>query len=569
MDNNIQMPKIIQDMLSNTEAVRKKRQILSQMYTERTQYESTWKQLSNFINPFRGRINDDKGNEGKRRDIHLLDPYPMEASAKCASGLHSGLTSPSRPWFELGLQDEEMARFHAVKLWLDDCKDILMDIYAKSNIYNMLLQVEAELTQFGTAASLLVQDYNTGVWARPYTCGEYAGGIDARGRITMFARKFKLNAWQMVAEFGYDVCSSAVQNAYRSNNLTLEFEINMLIEKNLKYREEEKKIGSFPWMSYYWETSVSDRFLKVAGYNEIPFIMPRWTMIANNVYGTGPGHNALGNCMQLQKLEKINMRLLDNRANPAMIIPTSVAKVDSLPGGRTKVPDNLMNQIVPLFKDTGSREDIRQTIEAKQQQIGSAFFNDLFVMIANQDLPQMTAREVAERHEEKLLMLSPVLEQMHNEVLAPLTKRTFGIALRNGLLPPMPEEIKPDDLKVEFISLLAQAQKMVAAPSIEKIVAFAGNLAGANPEIMDNIDFDAAVRRQATLYGSPEAIMRSEDDVKEMRAKRAQAMEQQKQVEQAAQMAQPLKNGVEAARLLSETPVNEQSALNTLLGGGN
>lgn len=556
-------------MLSNTEAVRKKRQILSQMYTERTQYESTWKQLSNFINPFRGRINDDKGNEGKRRDIHLLDPYPMEASAKCASGLHSGLTSPSRPWFELGLQDEEMARFHAVKLWLDDCKDILMDIYAKSNIYNMLLQVEAELTQFGTAASLLVQDYNTGVWARPYTCGEYAGGIDARGRITMFARKFKLNAWQMVAEFGYDVCSSAVQNAYRSNNLTLEFEINMLIEKNLKYREEEKKIGSFPWMSYYWETSVSDRFLKVAGYNEIPFIMPRWTMIANNVYGTGPGHNALGNCMQLQKLEKINMRLLDNRANPAMIIPTSVAKVDSLPGGRTKVPDNLMNQIVPLFKDTGSREDIRQTIEAKQQQIGSAFFNDLFVMIANQDLPQMTAREVAERHEEKLLMLSPVLEQMHNEVLAPLTKRTFGIALRNGLLPPMPEEIKPDDLKVEFISLLAQAQKMVAAPSIEKIVAFAGNLAGANPEIMDNIDFDAAVRRQATLYGSPEAIMRSEDDVKEMRAKRAQAMEQQKQVEQAAQMAQPLKNGVEAARLLSETPVNEQSALNTLLGGGN
>ena len=516
-----------------------------------------------------GRINDDKGNDGKRRDIHLLDPYPMEASAKCASGLHSGLTSPSRPWFELGLQDEEMARFHTVKLWLDDCKDILMDIYAKSNIYNMLLQVEAELTQFGTAASLLVQDYNTGVWARPYTCGEYAGGIDARGRITMFARKFKLNAWQMVAEFGYDVCSQAVQNAYRSNNLTLEFEINMLIEKNLKYREEEKKIGSFPWMSYYWETSVSDRFLKVAGYNEIPFIMPRWTMIANNVYGTGPGHNALGNCMQLQKLEKINMRLLDNRANPAMIIPTSVAKVDSLPGGRTKVPDNLMNQIVPLFKDTGSREDIRQTIEAKQQQIGSAFFNDLFVMIASQDLPQMTAREVAERHEEKLLMLSPVLEQMHNEVLAPLTKRTFGIALRNGLLPPMPEEIKPDDLKVEFISLLAQAQKMVAAPSIEKIVAFAGNLAGANPEIMDNIDFDAAVRRQATLYGSPEAIMRSEDDVKEMRAKRAQAMEQQKQVEQAAQMAQPLKNGVEAARLLSETPVNEQSALNTLLGGGN
>lgn len=428
------MNALLQAVLADADLLKKKRRIIAQMYDERQQQEDTWRKLSRYINPTRGRFDEDnRTSEGKRRDLYLLDPYPMEAHSKCAAGLHSGLTSPSRPWFELGLADEELASYHTVKLWLDDCKEILMDVYAKSNIYNMLLQIEAELSQFGTASALLLEDYNTAIWARPYTCGEYAGDVDARGRVVKMARKMRMKAWQLIEEFGEDVVSDAVRNANAKNDEQTDFEIQMLIEKNPKYDPDAFGVGNFPWRSYYFETTEQSKFLKISGYHECPFLMPRWTTIANGIYGTGPGHNALGNCMQLQKLETVNMQLLENRANPPMIVPASVGKVNRLPGKQTVVADPTIGAgIRPLFETTGSREEVMQAIQFKQSQIGAAFYNDLFVMLAQQDTPQMTAREVAERHEEKLLMLSPVLEQMHNEVLAPLTKRTFEICLRKA-----------------------------------------------------------------------------------------------------------------------------------------
>jgi hypothetical protein len=564
-----QMPKAIQEMLRDADIVRRKKNIVQQMMTERTQFEGTWKQLSRYINPMRGRFDEDKMQDGRRRDYCLLDPYPMEASGKCAAGLHSGLTSPSRPWFALGLQDKELAEYHTVKLWLEECQDVLMGIYAKSNIYNMLLNIEAELTQFGTAAALLLEDFNTGVWARPYTCGEYAGNVDARGRVVQFARRFKLNAWQMVDEFGEDVVSDAVRHAYRAKNLKDYFPVTMLIEKNADYRPDSNALLNFKYKSYYFEDTQTDVFLKVSGYHEVPFLMPRWTVVANGIYGVGPGHNALGNCMQLQKIEKINCRLLEHRSDPALIVPSSVGKVNRLPGKETLVPDNLINGIRPLYEATGDRGEVMQTIQYKQQQIGAAFYNDLFVMLAQQDNPQMTAREVAERHEEKLLMLSPVLEQMHNEVLAPLTRRAFEICYRNGLLPPLPEELRgqEESIKAEFISLLAQAQKAVGTNAMEKTLAIAGNLMGASPDVMDNLDLDAAIRAHAQMSGTPETIMRDEQEVQKMREQRAQQMQQEQQMQQAAAMAKPLKDSVEAARLLSETPINENT-IGNILGGG-
>ena len=564
------MDGLMQAVLADADLLKKKRRIVAQMYEERQQQEHTWRQLSRYINPSRGRFDEDnRTSEGKRRDYFLLDPYPMEAHGKCAAGLHSGLTSPSRPWFELGLADEELASYHTVKLWLDDCKDILMDIYAKSNVYNTLLQIEAELSQFGTAGALMLEDFNTAIWCRPYTCGEYAGDVDARGRMAKLARKMRLKAWQMIDEFGLDVVSDAVKTAYNQDDEKADFEVQMLIERNPNYDPDAFGVGNFPWRSYYFESTAQEKFLKISGFNECPFLMPRWTTIANGIYGTGPGHNALGNCMQLQKLETVNMQLLENRANPPMIVPASVGAVNRLPGKYTRVPDPTIGAgIRPLFDATGNREEVLQTIQFKQSQIGAAFFNDLFVMLANNDTPEMTAREVAERHEEKLLMLSPVLEQMHNEVLAPLTKRAFEICLRNGLFPPIPMELegRENTIKAEFISLLAQAQKAVATPAIERTLSLAGNLAGISPDVMDNLNLDDAIRKHASLTGTPESVLRDEDDVQKMRQERAAAQAQQQQLENMEQMAPALKDGVDAARLLSEINPDERS-IGSIMGG--
>lgn len=558
---------MLDDLLTNQESVRKKYYLVSQMYNERSSYEDTWEKLSRYINPYRGKFDVSK-EDGKRKDLYLLDPMPQEAHAKCAAGIHSGLTSPSRPWFELAIEDLDDEIGYEAKVWLNQVKDIMMSIYAKSNIYNALQQIEAELSQFGTAACLLKEDYEAGIWARPFTCGEYAGAVDGRGKVVKFATKSVMPAFQMVEEFGYDNCSDGVRSAYDQKNLSTTFEVWMLIEKNDDYNPSSLTMGNFPWRSYYFEPG-KDRFLKVSGYYEQPFLMPRWTVVANQTYGIGPGHDALGNCMQLQKLEKINMRLLENVANPPLVGPTMLGRVNRNPGSYNIVPDGSQGQVVPLYNNNsiGSRQDVYQAIQAKQSQIQSAFFNDLFIMLSAQDNPQMTAREVAERHEEKLLMLSPVLEQMHNEVLAPLTKRCFGILFRNKVLPPLPDGLDPQQIKVDFVSLLAQAQRMADVPALEKTVAFAGNLAGISPEIMDNLNLDKALREFGEKNGVAEHIFKTEDEVAELRQQRAQQQEQQQQAEQFAQMAKPAKDSVEAAKLLADTPNSAGASLYDIFGG--
>jgi len=165
-------------------------------------------------------------------------------------------------------------------------------------------------------------------------------------------------------------------------------------------------------------------------------------------------------------------------------------------------------------------------------------------------------------------MLSPVLEQMHNEVLSPLTKRSFEICLRNGLFPPVPDELQGREgtIKAEFISLLAQAQKAVATPAIERTLSLAGNLAGISPDVMDNLNLDDAIRKHASLTGTPESVLRDEDEVAKMRQARAEQQAKQQQLENMESMAKPLKDGVDAARLMSEINPDERS-IGSIMGG--
>ena len=121
-------------------------------------------------------------------------------------------------------------------------------------------------------------------------------------------------------------------------------------------------------------------------------------------------------------------------------------------------------------------------------------------------------------------------------------------------------------IKAEFISLLAQAQKAVATPAIERTLSLAGNLAGISPDVMDNLNLDDAIRKHASLTGTPESVLRDESEVEKMRKARAEEMAKQQQLENMEQMAPALKDGVDAARLMSEINPQERS-IGSIMGG--
>jgi hypothetical protein len=192
--------------------------------------------------------------------------------------------------------------------------------------------------------------------------------------------------------------------------------------------------------------------------------------------------------------------------------------------------------------------------------IRKGFFEDLFLMLAQSDRREITAREIEERHEEKLWALGPVLEGLNQDFLNPNIDWTFDLLHRRGELPPPPPELQGRDLKVEYVSVMARAMKQVDLASVDRFMGFIGQYAGADPSIMDKVDGDQVVDLYGDMTGVPAGIIRPDDDTAEIRERRAQQQQQQQKLAAMEQMAR-------AAKDASAADMDGDNALTQALGG--
>jgi len=535
--------------------------------SERDSWVPALKEIRTYISPTRGFFDGDIPNYGKKIDHKtLLDAHATRSLNILSSGMTSGLTSPSRPWFKLSLSDSDLLNYDPVKEWLSVVQDRMLSVFSKSNIYGVLNSLYHEVGAFGTAAMILVEDYKTVIRGRNFTAGEYVLACDSSGRVNTFGREYKMTAMQMVEEFGYENISENVRIAMKNNRPDQFFEVRCLIEPNDQRVDGRADFQGKEYRSIYWEETCNDKnkFLSVSGFNEFPVLAPRWdTTTTSDVYGRGPGWDAIGDVKMLQKMKKVFLLALDKVVDPPLQADSNVSKdINTLPGGITRSssssPNAGLRAAYEVNPDLKSMDNAIQQLTGK---IDSTFFADLFLMIYQADRPNMTAREIVERHEEKLLMLGPVLDRLESELLDPLIERTFNIMLRSGLIPVPPEELQGQEWHVEYTSMLAQAQKMVGLTSIEQVARFTGSLVSVYPSAVDNLDPDEAIRSYADMLGIPPKIVRSPEELNALRQQRAQQQDEEKQANEVANMAQQ-------AKVLSDTKVGDSTALDAMLGVG-
>jgi hypothetical protein len=535
----------------------------SQLKTDRTSWDTQYREITQYLLPWSGRYYTSDRNRGNKRATHIYDNTPTRALRTLASGLMAGATSPARPWFQLSTPDPELNRYHPVKIWLDDVVVRMQRVFQRSNTYRALHMIYEEIAAFGTAASVILPDLETTIHHYPVTAGEYCLAQDSQGTIKTFFREFEMTVSQVVQEFGYENCSNSVKTLYDRGTLESGIVIVQAIEP--RFDRDPKKMDkmNMPYRSVYFEQACNEpTLLREGGYNKFPVLAPRWSVTGGDVYGNGPGMEALPDIRQLQHEQLRKAQGIDYQTQPPLQAPSSMQgrSVNMLPGGVTFHDAPQQNGIRSAFETQLNLSYLLEDIRDVRSRIGRSFFEDMFLMMANDTRSNTTAREIQERHEEKLLMLGPVLERLHNELLEPMIDLTFDAMLEQGMIPPPPPELGGMMLTVEFVSVLAQAQRAVGTSSVDRFLGTMGAVANMKPEVLDKINVDTLVDNYAQNLGVDPHLIISTEQAQMLRDARNKAMAAKEQA--AATQQQAL-----TAKALAQSPTGPNSnALTDVMG---
>lgn len=558
-----------------SEILTEKQRYLNQaqrLLTERSSWEPGWRDIARYIRPRRSRWFLQNRNVGTNQESYIINNTATLALRTLEAGMFTGMTNPAQPWFRLSTPVPSQAEKGDVRSWLHMLEERLRQGIARSNIYKCIPLVDSDIGGFGTSAMLLDDDPEKIFAGYVFPIGSYSLATNEKGEVDTIYREFGMTVKQLVRKFGLKRCSVKVRDLYERGDYQEWIEVIHLIEPNEDF--EPGKIGRIGmrfhscWMEKANTGDASGdpelQFLQRGGYMEFPVMAPRWSVNGEDVYGTGPGHEAIGDAKGLQLKERRLAQLLDKVVTPPMVGPSSMmaGNVNHQPGGMTYVDALGQGQkFVPAYQiDPTAIDRLDGSIRRDEYRIKDAFHARLFLALSEADSPERTAREVSEIHSEKMLQLGPVFGRVTVELLEKLINRAIAMLIRNGDVPPPPDELEGSPPRVNFESIVTEAQKAQTVAKVRRLVTDVGAMSGLDRSVLDKVNLDECADELADAYGVKPELMRTDEQVAELRAARA------KQQQAAAQM-QSMAQGVQGAKLLSETDTGSDNLLTRVIGG--
>lgn len=540
----------------------------SWLQTEQSSWLPHWAQLSAFCLPRNQRFNYYTPDQGYRLDGDLMDNTGTMALRTLAAGMMSGMSSPTREWFKVKTDSDELNQLAEVQDYLEHGADQCRAAMLRSNFYPTLHDAYSNLGLYGTQAFCLLENEQDDIRCFPYPIGSYFISGDADLRITLVMRIVNMTAQQLVETYGIDNVSSTIKSYYESNaggQKEQWWPIVHVTHPRSYYGPEGKRFP--PWVSVAYELNTTNnsknqlKLLQRGGFQENPVMCSRWSVTGENFYGNSPGMEALGDMMSLQLKEARKLEAIDKMVKPPMVASPAMmnGKMSILPGDVTfGDPSNASLGFKPAFE---MKFDIAATngdMELTRNRINETFFKTLFLMISGSDRREVTAEEIRAKQEEKMLVLGPVLERSNGELFKPCIQRIWAILRRRGKIPPPPQVMAGRQANFEFESILAQAQRMMKIASMDRFSAFVGGQAAVNPDALDLIDADEMNREYAEALSVAPKILRSAEDIAKLR-------EQKQKAQQAAQMAENASKLAPAVHELGSTDMSSDSALSRML----
>jgi len=529
----------------------------------RRPYEAHFRELGDYFMPRRSRFSTGgSGQSGESVNRRIINARPRLALRTMQSGMHVGITSPARPWFRLIPDDPKYREYKSVREHLHVAEREVRQLLQSSGMYTVLHTLWGDLGLFGYDGAILEDDDQHGLYGQALVPGEYWIGANARGMIDTLYREYRTTVKQIVGKFVYkndpqaepdwSVVSSTIKGMWDRSEYAEKVPVRHLIMPRYERDTNTSLARDKPVMSTYWEEAEGSKLLGDLGYDTSPILASRWDVEGAATYGSSPAMDALPDAKELQRKERDKAEAVRRMNRPPMNAPVELrnSPFSLMPEAVNYVSDPSRG-LVPAYQVTPPLGELRKDIEDSENRIDEAMYANLFLMIARLDRREITAREIDERHEEKLLGLGPVLERQHREKLAVLIRRAYGKVVDMGKTPPLPPEMNGLRVQIDYVSTLGQAMKAVATGGMERLYGFVGNLSAVDGSVLDNLNHDVSVNEYADMVGVPGNIVRSKEDVAGIRKQRAEQVRAQQATDRAQQIAETAKSGADAASVLA------------------
>jgi hypothetical protein len=528
-----------------------------QMQSARGVWEEHWREIAERVLPRQNWFAASDKTPGEKRTEKIFDATAGLALERFAAAMESMLTPRTMKWHKLKTSNVALLDNIQVQAYLDEVTNILFQVRynPKANFASQVHETYMSLGAFGTGAIFIDDIPGTGIRYKSINLSEIYVAENHVGVVDKVVRKFPFTARQAAQKWGYERMPDKIKTALEKNP-EREFEFLHCVKPNMEKQTGRRDYRGMDWLSYY-VCHEARMIMSEGGYNSFPYAVSRYVTAPKEVYGRSPAMTVLPDIKMINEMSKTVLRAAHKIVDPPLLLQEDgvLQAFNTRPGALNfgGVDEQGRQVVQPL--QTGARVDIgMDMMEQRRKVINDAFLITLFQILV--ESPNMTATEAMLRAQEKGALLAPTMGRQQSEMLGPLIERELDILARAGVLPAMPEVLREagGDVEIEYVSPLNRAQRAEEGVAILRTLEAVAPLAQIDPSVMMIFKPEEIARELSEINGVPAKILRSQEEVEEMKAAQAQQAEAQAILQAAPVAANSAKTLAETAQLAGNIP---------------
>lgn len=510
----------------------------SALESTRAQWDSFIQEISEVVCPRKAYINEKQTTPDGEKEGQLYNTTAIQCNQTLAHGQLSYAMPFSERWFAseppLDMTSDGSRR------WYAKCGEIMAQGLATSSFYTHAHEACIDRGGFGTGVIFCEEslESKSGLFFCVPQAGSYCIVENAEGFVDTFYWKRELTADQIAGQFGEDKLPEKVRKDFENpeKRYTTKHKVVHAVypRKDRDYTSFKAANKEFASCYFMPETKT---LLRESGYDSFPYLTSRYLKWGDEPYGWCPGWQALPAARQLNLLEKLMDTMAEVALYPRMLIPSTLAGNVALGAGGVTIYNPFQNAKPETWGYEGQYEPGVERLQRREQEIKDAYHYDLFRMFEQID-KQMTAREVAERATEKLVLFSPTFVRMQEEWLQPLLHRVFSIYLKQGRFPEPPPEVIAEDQagphirppRITFTSRIALAIRSLQSSGFMNLLETLQPMMAVDPSVRHIIKPHEAGVGIARNFGVPEEWLSTQEEYQGAIQAEQQAMAAQQEM---------------------------------------